>query len=189
MRKVLMEIECSNSIEPATKIKVAHSGNWSKLVCARQHRRSQAKPVLNRYAETLHQGTGIFPKTLLTRDQWVAMMGVLHLALIEVRGHAHVVMRRQQKATSLSRQKFLDCFDFFARRLLLGDHMVQAKDHHRIRVCKNAIINRQLLTGLIYSLINRNGISCNFLGETLKSYCRQMEQLQCSRNSLQEHLF
>ena len=67
--------------------------------------------------------------------------------------------------------------------------MVEAKDHHRIGVGQNTIIDRQFLPGLIDPLIYRNRFAGNFLGETLKPYGRQMKQLQCACNALQEHLF
>ena len=184
-----MEIEGADSVEPAGKIEIAHGGQGRKLIGAGHHRRTEAEPVLDRHSEALHQGAGVFAETLLTGHQWIAMMGVFHLALVEVRRHAHVVMGRQQQAASLSRQEFLEGLDFFDGRLLLRHHMIEAEDHHRIGVGQDTIVDRQFLPGLIDALIYRDRFAGHFLSETLKPYRRQMKQLQCACNALQEHLF
>ena len=45
--------------------------------------------------ESRHQRTGILPQALLARHEWVAMVEVFHLALIEVVGETDIVVRRE----------------------------------------------------------------------------------------------
>ena len=48
-----------------------------------------------------------------------------------------IVVRTNQEASALPRQKFSNRLDFFRTGLLFGDHVVQAKNHHRVGVAKD----------------------------------------------------
>ena len=78
-----------------------------------EHRRAEAEPILNWYAETLHEGSGVYAETLLARDQWIAMMGVFHLAPFEILRTPTSWCGAEQQASSFSCQKLLECLDLF----------------------------------------------------------------------------
>ena len=58
----------------------------------------------------------------------------------------------EDEARSFAPEEFPDSFDFFRRRFLIGDHMVQTKHHEGIGVCQYLLVERQLEPGLIDSL-------------------------------------
>ena len=56
-------------------------------------------------------------------------------------------------------RKSLERGDLFRRGFLFGHHMIQAEDHQRIGIGENSFVDRQLLAGLVDTLINRDGIA------------------------------
>ena len=62
---------------------------------------------------------------------------------------AHVMVRTKDQARAFAREKVLQRLNLLRRSFLLSDHVVQAKDHHRVCVGENAFVDRQSLSGLI----------------------------------------
>ena len=103
------------------------------------------------------------------------MVGVFHLALRRIAGHADIVMRSYQQTSSLPRQKFSNRLDFFRAGLLFCDHVVQTENHHRIGVAENLFTQRQALTRLVNPLVNDDGMSGGLTDDVLKPYGRQVK--------------
>lgn len=83
-------------------------------------------------------------------------MRIFHLALLHIARQADVVVRSNDYARPLTREKLPDRLDLFWCCFLFRDHMIQAKHHKRVRVCKNPFVDGQLISGLINPLENRD---------------------------------
>ena len=101
-------------------------------------------------------------------------------------GEADVVVRRKQQAGSFALEPLADRLDFLRRRFLLGDQVVQAEHHQRVRVGQHAFVNRQLVAGLVDALEDGDRMSGGLADDLLESERGAMEQLQRSGNALQE---
>ena len=85
MRQVLVEIEGRNVREPTMQIEVAHGRQRCNLIGTLDNRWAKSPSVLHRHSEALHERSGVQAEALLARDQWIAVMGVLHLKPFHVR--------------------------------------------------------------------------------------------------------
>ena len=114
------------------------------------------QPELIEYGhfESFHQRARVLAEALLARHELVAVMLVLHLALLHVVGEADIVMRCQDQACALPIEPLSDGVDFPLLGFLLGDEVVQAEHHQRVRVCKNSLIDRELVPCLVDALVN-----------------------------------
>ena len=74
-------------------------------------------------------------------------------------------MRSYQQTSALPRQKLTDRFNFRWACLLLCDHVIQTKNHHRIGVTKDLIVQWQALTRLVNPLVNYDGVSRSLTDE------------------------
>src|SRR3982751_6681280 len=98
------------------------------------------------------------------------MMGIFHRALIEVGGNADVVMWAENETGACTLQELPDCLNFLRRGFLLGNHVIQAKDHKRVRISQYAFVDRQSLSGLIDALIDSDGLSRRFAHGILEAH-------------------
>ncbi len=97
------------------------------------------------------------------------MVQIFQLALFHVLGETHVMMGRKQETRAIPLQPFADGLDLLGRRLLFGYKMIEAENHQRIGVGKNAFVDRQLVSGLINALKDGDGMSRGFAGDLLKT--------------------
>src|ERR1700737_5548599 len=104
--------------------------------------------------ESGHQRTGILPQALLAGHEWVAMVEVFHLALLEVVGETDIVVRREEQAGAFALEPLADGRDFLWRGFLPGREVVEAKHHERVAIGEDPFVNRQLETGLVNALEN-----------------------------------
>src|SRR5215211_1883313 len=79
MRQVLVKIEGRYVREPTMPVEVAHGRQRCNLVSTLDNRWTKSKTIFHRHAEAFHKGSGIQAEALLAWDQWIAVMGVLHL--------------------------------------------------------------------------------------------------------------
>ena len=158
-------------------------------VRARNRGRAEAPAVFDRHAEPLHERSRVLAEALLPRNQRIAVMRVLHGALLQIGGTADVVVRSNDETGSFTAQKLPDRLDLFRRGLLFGDQVIQAEDHQRVGVAEDALVQRQSLAGLIDPLKDCDRRSGDSPDHLLESHDGQMEQLQCSGDALQKHLF
>ena len=116
-------------------------------------------------------------------------MRVLHGALLQIGGTADIMVRSKDETSAFTAEKMPDCIDFFRGGLLFGEHVIQAEDHERVGVAEDPLVQRQFLSGLINPLKDHDRRPGNSPGDLLESQDGQMEQLQCSSDALQKHLF
>ena len=117
--------------------------------------------------ESRHQRTGILPQALLARHEWVAMVEVFHLALIEVVGETDIVVRREEQAGAFALEPLANGCDFLRRGFLLGQKMIEPEYEECVGVGQNSFVNRQFIARLVDALKHRNrmvcDLACNFL--------------------------
>jgi hypothetical protein len=116
------------------------------------------------------------------------VVGVFHGELFLIPRDAHVMVRAEDQARAFARQELAQRFNFFGKRFLLSDHVIQAKDHQRISVSEYAFIYRQSLPGLVDALVDSNRMSRLFADGGLEAHKRQVKELQSAGDALQEHL-
>ena len=78
-------------------------------------------------------------------------------------------------------------FDLLRGRLLLGDQMIEAEHHQRVRVVENARVDRKLLPRLVDALVDGDWMSGLLADQLLETEQRQVEQLERAADALQEH--
>jgi hypothetical protein len=100
---------------------------------------------------------------------------IFHLALRRIARHSDIVMRSYQQTSALPRQKLTDRFNFRWACLLLCDHVIQTKNHHRIGVTKDLVVQWQALTRLVNPLVNYDGMSRSLTDDVLKPHGRQVK--------------
>src|SRR4249919_2329205 len=59
--------------------------------------------------------------------------------------------------------------------LLLRNHVIQTKDHHRNGVAKDLVVQGQALTRLVNPLVNYDGMSRGLTDDVLKLHGRQVK--------------
>ena len=59
--------------------------------------------------------------------------------------------------------------------LLLCDHVIQTKNHHRIGVAKDLVVQWQALTRLVNPLVNYDWMSRGLTDDVLKPHGRQVK--------------
>ena len=102
MRQVRVEVECWNVIEQTELVEVSERCERRDVARAFYQRRAQTPAIPNRNIECLEQRPCIRAESLLTRDQRIAVMFVFDLALLQIISKAHVVMRSEQQAGTLT---------------------------------------------------------------------------------------
>ena len=85
------------------------------------------------------------------------------------------VVRPYHQTCTLARQKFLDRFNFCCACLLLCDHVIQTKNHHRIGVSKDLVVQWQTLTRLVNPLVHYDWMSRGLTDDVLKPHGRQVK--------------
>src|ERR1700732_235862 len=134
--------------------------------------------------ESLHQRTGVLPEALLARHEWVAMVEVFHLALIEVVGETDIVVRREQQAGAFALEPLASGRDFLWRGFLPGREVVEAKHHVLVGLCEDSVVNRQLKTRLVNALENADRMAGGLARNLLEAERGTVEKLQSTRNPL-----
>jgi len=74
-----MKVERRHVREPTMPVEIAHGCQRCNLVSTLDNRWAKSKAIFHGHAEAFHKRSGVQAETLLARDQWIAMMGVLHL--------------------------------------------------------------------------------------------------------------
>src|SRR2546421_6309462 len=90
----------------------------------------------------------------------------------------------KDETRSFASQKFPNCFDFFKPRILIGNHVVQAKHHNGSGVCQYPLVEQQLEPGLVDPLKHWVDVPCCLSNKLLKRRPRPEEQFQRSRDPL-----
>src|SRR4051812_31992426 len=72
--QVLVKVEGRYVRKPTMPVKIAHGCQRRDLVGAWDDRRAKPKAILHRHPEAFHERSGVQAKTLLARDQWIAVM-------------------------------------------------------------------------------------------------------------------
>src|SRR6476659_6055902 len=124
-----MEIEAGNAVEPTPRIEVSHRGQRCDLVGRFDYRWAEAVAILNRRVQPLHEGACVFSEALLAWYERVAVVGVFHVAYLEIGRDTDVVVWAKNQAGSFPREKLSNRFDFLRRGFLLRNHVVQTKHH------------------------------------------------------------
>ena len=84
-------------------------------------------------------------------------------------GEADIVMRCQDQARAFPIEPLSDGVDFPLLGFLLGDEVVQAENHQRVRVCKNSLIDRELVPCLVDALVNSHWMISRLTHDLLES--------------------
>jgi hypothetical protein len=105
--------------------------------------------IVHWHVERFHKRARVLPEALLARHQRVTVMKILHLALLEIARKADVVMRGQEEACILALQPIANGLDFLWRRRLLGNKVVESKDHQGVGVGEYPFVDRQSVARLI----------------------------------------
>src|SRR5882762_4210445 len=82
--KVLVEAEVRHPLEPATRVEIALNSQRCDPGCSWNYTRPQSVPILHRYAKPRHQRTCVLAEALLPGHEGIAMMGILHGALVQI---------------------------------------------------------------------------------------------------------
>ena len=98
------------------------------------------------------------------------------------------MVRAENQARAFALEPLAHGFDFLRRRLLLGDQMIEAEHHQRVRIVENARVDRQLLSRLVDALVDGHGMSRQLSNQLLETQQRQMEQFERAGDALQKHL-
>src|ERR1700756_1460499 len=100
-----MKVEGSDAGEPAAGVKVSKGVQGSNLICVLDGCGAQSVAILNGHAQALHHGERVATEALLPRHERVAVVGVLHGALLKVGGDADVVMRTEDETGTFASEK------------------------------------------------------------------------------------
>ena len=84
-------------------------------------------------------------------------------------GEADIVMRCQEQARAFPIEPLSDGVDFPLLGFLLGDEVVQAENHQRVRVRKDSLIDRELVPCLVDALVNSHGMIGRLAHDLLES--------------------
>ena len=136
--------------------------------------------------ECLHQRACVLAESLLAGHEFVAVVAIFHLPLLRVAGEADVVVRGEQQAGPFALEPLADRVDLARLRFLLGDEVVQAEHHQRVRVGQHPFVNRQPVTGLVDALEHGDGVPGRLADDLLEGKRGPVEQLQGPADALQE---
>ena len=164
-----VEVEGRDVLQEAKAVEVVEGRQRSNFGCAFHQRGPKAVGVVYRNAKPLHQRARVLPKPLLARHERVAVVQIFHLALLHVIGEADVMMRREQETGAVPLQPFADRGDLLRRRLLFGENMVESEHHQRVGVSENALVDRQLIAGLVNALENGDRMARCLAGDLLET--------------------
>ena len=98
------------------------------------------------------------------------MMFVLHRPLFEIERRTDIVMRTEDEARAFASEEVLKGLDFFGRCFLIGGEVVESEHHHRVGVGKDAFVDREFLSGLIHTLIDRDRLARGLADHALKTH-------------------
>ena len=162
-------------------VEVADGGQRRDVLGAFDDGGSQPPNVVHGHVECLHQRAGVLAEALLARDQAVAVVFVLHLALGEIVGEADVVVGRQQQAGAFAFEPLGDRGDLFGGGFLLAEQMVETEHHERVGVGQDAFVDRELVAGLVDALEHRHRVPGGLSGEVLERQGGAVEEFQACR--------
>src|SRR5580704_19539909 len=118
MRQMHMEVEGGNTGEPTPGIqipgRVERNEPGRSLNCGG----AKAPTVFDWHTEPLDERSRVPAEALLSGNQRIAMMRVLHGALLQIGGVADVMVRSKDETGSFAAEKMPDCLYLFLRGLL-----------------------------------------------------------------------
>ena len=138
-----------------------------------------AKPVaiFDGNAEAFHHGTRVLAEALLPGHERIAVMSVLHGALVQIGGDTDVMVGTDDEAGAFALEKPPHGLYLFRGRLLLSDHVIEAKDHECVGVFEDALVDRQSLANLVDALEDGDRLG-GFADELLEAQCREVEEFK-----------
>ena len=181
-----MEVEGRDPVEQPQLVHVLIDRERRDLLGAFDHGGPQPELIHDRHVERLHQRPGVLAEALLPRHQLVAVVLVLHLALLHVGGEADVVVRADQQAGVVPLEPLPDGRDLLRRGLLLGDEMVQPEHQQGVGVRQDPLVDRQPVAGLVDALEHGDRMTGHLADRLLEVERGAVEQLQRARDALQE---
>ena len=116
-------------------------------------------------------------EALLARHKRVAVVEILHLALLKIVSETNVVMRSEEKAGALAFEPLANRCDFLRGGFLFGKQVIEPEHQESIGVCQNSLINGQFVACLVDSLENGDGMTGDLAGDLLKTEGGAVEQL------------
>ena len=96
--KVRMEIQSRHVFEQPQAVNIPKCCERRDILRPLDDRGTESPAVVHGYVEALHKRTRVLSKSLLARNEAVAVVPVLNLALLHVLREAHIMMRREQQA-------------------------------------------------------------------------------------------
>src|SRR3954454_15398785 len=105
MRQMHMKHKRTDTCQPTTLVQVAIRGKRNSAGRTRMRCRPQTVLVFYRHAQSLHKRTCVLTEALLSRDKRIAVMGIFHRALLQVRRNAYVVMWAKDQAGAFPGEK------------------------------------------------------------------------------------
>ena len=181
-----MEVEGRHAVEQPERVQVLGDRQRRDLLGALDQRRTESELIHHRNVEPFHQGAGVLAEALLAGDELVAMVSILHLALLQVGREADVVVRGQQQTRAFTLEPVADRGDLVRRRFLLRDQMVEAEHHQGVGVRQDALVDRLLESGLVDALEHRDRMPGDFTGQLLERQGRTVKQLEGPGDALQK---
>ena len=181
-----MEVERGHSIQQTQFVEILVDGQGCDLVASLYDGRPEPELIKYGHFESFHQRSRVLTEALLARHEFVAVMLILHLALLHVTGEAHVMVRREEQARAFPVEPLPDRVDFSRLGLLLGHEVIQTEHHQRVRVCENAFVDREFVPRLVNALVNGDRLAGNLAHDLLKIEGRAVEQLERAGDALQE---
>src|SRR5262245_9885820 len=95
-------------------------------------------------------------------------------------------MRSEDQARSLTSEPLTNRFDFVSRGFLFCEDVIESEHEQRIRIRKHALVERQSVTRLIDSLIDRHDVTGDLANECLEWHPGAKEELERAGDPLLE---
>ena len=163
-------------------------GQRRDLVVPFTTRRPQPELVVHRHSERLHQRARVLAEALLARHERVAVMRVLHLALLQVVGEADVVVRRRAAGRCLRARATRGCASISPGSASCSETRWSSPKTIRVsRVGEDPLVDRQPVARLVDALEHGHRMA----GRPPRRRCWKLsvgavEQLQRAGDALQE---
>src|SRR5580692_6864908 len=120
MRQMHMEVERRNAGEPPPGIQIPRRVERNEPGRSLNRGGAKAPTVFDRHTKPLDERSCVPSEALLSRNERIAMMRILHGALLQIGGIADVMVRSKDETGSFAAEKMPDCLYLFLRGLLFG---------------------------------------------------------------------
>lgn len=107
-------------------------------------------------------------------------MVVLHVPHGQIVRSPDIMVRPQDQTGVLPAEEGPQCLNLLGLGFLPGDHVVQPEHEESVGVGQYALVERGPESGLVDTLIHRNGVPGDLLDELLKRHPGPEEQFQCA---------